>query len=133
VVQLYGWWNWLRAKQDAGEVQVDLLRAGERVIWAAATVGVSLALGFVMAHYTNAASPYVDASIAGMSISAQLLLARRKLENWVLWILTDIVAIGLYLSKGLKPTAALYAIFLVLCIIGLIDWQRKLRAQGGPA
>jgi nicotinamide mononucleotide transporter len=133
VVQLYGWWQWVRAKQAAGEVQVGLLRPGERAICVAATAAVSLALGFVMDNYTDAAAPYVDASIAGMSISAQLLLAWRKLENWLLWIVTDIVAIGLYLSKGLKPTAALYAVFLVLCVIGFIDWRRKLAAQGRPA
>jgi nicotinamide mononucleotide transporter len=133
VVQLYGWWSWVRAKQAAGEVQVDLLGGRERVICIAVTAAVSLALGFLMARYTNAASPYIDASIAGMSITAQLLLAWRKLENWLLWILTDIVAIGLYLSKGLHPTAALYAIFLILSAIGLVDWGRKLRAQGRPA
>jgi nicotinamide mononucleotide transporter len=133
VVQLYGWWSWVRAKQDAGEVQVGLLRARDRAICVAITAAISLVLGWVMATYTPAASPYIDASIAGMSISAQLLLAWRKLENWLLWILTDIVAIGLYLSKGLKPTAGLYAIFLILSIIGLVDWWRKLRAQGRPA
>jgi nicotinamide mononucleotide transporter len=133
VVQLYGWWNWVRAKQAAGEVQVDLLRGRERLAWIAVTMVVSLTLGFAMARLTNAASPYVDAAIAGMSISAQILLAFRKLENWLLWILTDIVAIGLYLSKDLKPTAALYAVFLILSIIGFVDWWRKLRAQGRPA
>jgi nicotinamide mononucleotide transporter len=133
VVQVYGWWNWVRAKQAAGEVQVDLLGARERVICIAVTAAVSVALGFLMARYTNAASPYIDASIAGMSITAQLLLAWRKLENWLLWIVTDVVAIGLYLSKDLKPTAALYAVFLVLSVIGFVDWWRKLRAQGRPA
>ena len=133
VVQVYGWWNWVKAKQAAGEVQVDLLRGSERVTWLLITALVSLLLGFLMARYTNAASPYIDASIAGMSISAQILLAFRKLENWLLWILADIVAVGLYLSKDLKPTAGLYAVFLVLCVIGLVDWGRKLRAQGRPA
>jgi nicotinamide mononucleotide transporter len=133
VVQLYGWWQWARAKQAAGEVKVDLLGNRDRLICIVATVAISLALGFVMARYTNAASPYIDASIAGMSITAQLLLAWRKLENWVLWIVTDIVAIGLYLSKGLQPTAILYGIFLILCVIGLVDWWRKLRAQGHAA
>jgi len=147
VVQLYGWWSWVRAKQAAGEVQVDLLGNRDRALLIAATAAVSLVLGWVMANldwimanlgwvvtdYTPAASPYVDASIAGMSITAQLLLAWRKLENWVLWIVTDIVAIGLYVSKGLTPTAVLYAIFLILSLIGLIDWRRKLAAQGKPA
>ena len=133
VVQVYGWWNWVRAKQAAGEVRVELLRGSERVTWALVTALVSICLGWLMATHTNAASPYIDASIAGMSITAQLLLAWRKLENWLLWILTDIVAIGLYLSKGLHPTAVLYAIFLILSVIGLVDWWRKLRAQGRPA
>lgn len=133
VVNLYGWWQWVRAKQAVGEVQVDLLAGRERALCAVVTAIVSLLLGYVMATWTNAASPYIDASIAGMSISAQFLLAWRKLENWVLWIITDIVAIGLYLSKGLQPTAVLYAIFLVLSVIGLVDWWRKLRAQGHAA
>jgi nicotinamide mononucleotide transporter len=133
VVQLYGWWSWVRAKHDAGEVQVELMSTGARATCIAVTAAVSLALGWVMATYTPAASPYIDASIAGMSISGQLLLAWRKLENWVLWILADIVGVGLYLSKDLKPTAVLYAIFLVLSVIGLIDWRRKLLAQKRPA
>lgn len=147
VVQLYGWWSWVRAKQAAGEVQVDLLGNRDRVYCIAATVAVSLGLGWVMANlgwiltslglvlvdYKPAASPYIDAAIAGMSITAQLLLAWRKLENWLLWIVTDVVAIGLYLSKGLQPTAILYAVFLILSVIGFIDWWRKLRAQGHAA
>lgn len=133
VVQLYGWWQWVRAKQAAGEVQVGLLGNRDRAICVAATAAVSLALGWVMATYTPAASPYIDASIAGMSITAQLLLAWRKLENWLLWIVTDIVAIGLYLSKGLQPTAVLYGVFLILCVIGFVDWWRKLRTQGHAA
>jgi nicotinamide mononucleotide transporter len=147
VVQLYGWWSWVRAKKAAGEVQVDLLDNRERALCIAATAAVSLALGWFMANlgwimanlgwdmanYTPAASPYIDASIAGMSITAQLLLAWRKLENWVLWIVADVVGVGLYLSKGLQPTAVLYAVFLLLSLIGLIDWWRKLRKQGRPA
>jgi len=133
VVQLYGWWKWVRARQEAGEVRVGLMRSSERVTWLLVTALVSVLLGFAMARWTNAASPYVDASIAGMSITAQLLLAWRKLENWLLWILTDIVAIGLYLSKGLHPTAGLYCLLLALSIAGFIDWRRQLIAQGRPA
>lgn len=132
-VQLYGWRSWLRAKHDAGEVKVELMTNGARATCVAITAAVSLSLGWVMATWTPAASPFVDAAIAGMSISAQLLLAWRKLENWLLWILTDIVAIGLYSSKGMTPTAVLYAIFLVLSVVGLVDWRRKLVAQGRPA
>ena len=56
-------------------------------------------------------------------------MARRRIENWVLWILVDVAAIGLYASRGLGLTAWLYALFLLLSVAGLIDWHRALRRQ----
>jgi nicotinamide mononucleotide transporter len=133
VVNLYGWWSWLNAKREAGEVQVGLLSTRGRLLWAAGTVAGSLAWGMAMHRLTDAAYPYVDAFVAGASISAQILLARRKLENWPVWILVDVVAIGLYWSRGLHYTSGLYCLLLLLSIAGFIDWRRKLAAQGRPA
>ena len=133
VVQIYGWWSWVRAKQDAGEVQVGLLSIRDRLLWGAGIVAASLAWGTAMHRFTDAAYPFIDAFVAGASVAAQILLARRKLENWVLWILVDVVAIGLYWSRDLHYTSGLYVLLLLLSIVGLIDWHRKLRAQGRPA
>lgn len=132
-VQVYGWRNWLRARMANGEVPVGLMTNGNRLIWAAATAGASVAWGFAMARYTDAAAPLVDAFVAGASISAQLLLARRRIENWVLWILVDIVAIGLYWSRDLQATSGLYFLFLLLSIAGLIGWTKALRAKAAAA
>lgn len=132
VVQLYGWWHWLNAKRQAGEVRVGLLSTKERLLWAGGTAGASLAWGAAMHNFTDAAWPYVDAFVAGASIAAQILLALRKLENWPVWILVDVVAIGLYSSRGLQWTAGLYVLLLLLSIAGFIDWRRKLVAQGRP-
>jgi nicotinamide mononucleotide transporter len=133
VVQLYGWANWLRAKTDSGGVPVGWMTVRERVLWTAGTLAASLVWGLGMARYTNAAAPIVDAFIAGFSISAQILMARRRIENWALWILVDAVAIGLYFSRGLYPTSALYALFLLLCIAGLVGWRRTLPAHPAVA
>ena len=134
VVQLYGWVNWVRARSQAGEVPVGRLSARERFLWALGTVIASLAWGLLMARYTDAARPIVDAFVAGTSISAQILMARRRIENWVLWILVDVVAIGLYASRDLYATSALYLLFLLLSIAGLIGWRRALPgAQAGLA
>jgi nicotinamide mononucleotide transporter len=105
----------------------------ERVIWTAATIAASLVWGLGMARYTNAAAPVVDAFIAGFSISAQILMARRRIENWVLWILVDIVAVGLYFSRHLYPTSALYLLFLLLSVAGLVGWRRALPARPAVA
>ena len=130
VVKLYGWRNWVQAKRAAGEVPVGLLSARERLAWAAATLAASLAWGLGMARFTDAAAPIVDAGVAGFSIAAQILMARRKLENWVLWIAVDIVAIGLYASRGLALTArALCPVPAALRSPASSSWRRALRAQ----
>ena len=126
VVQLYGWVNWVRAKDAAGEVPVGWMSGRERLLWAAGTIAASLVWGLGMARYTNAAAPVIDAFIAGASISAQILMARRLIENWPVWILVDIVAVGLYFSRQLYPTSALYVLFLLLSVAGLIGWRRAL-------
>jgi len=132
-INLFGWWNWLNAKRATGEVQVGLLSLRARLLWAAGTVAGSLAWGMAMHRFTDAAYPFIDAFVAGASISAQILLARRKLENWPVWILVDVVAIGLYWSRDLHYTAGLYCLLLILSIAGFIDWRRKLLAQARPA
>lgn len=128
-VNLYGWRSWLSARSESGEVPVLTLSWRERAFWVLGTAAFSLIWGLGMARFTDAAAPLLDAAIAGTSIAAQLLMARRRIENWVLWILVDVAAIGLYASRGLEPTAWLYALFLLLSIAGLIDWHRALRRQ----
>jgi nicotinamide mononucleotide transporter len=134
VVQLYGWVNWVRARTGGGEVPVARLSLRERFAWAAGTALASLAWGLFMARYTNAAAPVWDAIISGTSIAAQILMARRRIENWLLWILADVIAIAVYASRALYPTSALYLLFLLLSIAGLIGWRRALPdARAGPA
>ena len=128
VVQLYGWANWVRSRTRAGEVPVSLMTASALMAWSVGTILASLTWGILMARYTNAAAPVIDAFIAGFSISAQILMARRKIENWILWIMVDIVAVGLYFYRDLRPTSALYLLFLILSIAGLIGWRRALPA-----
>ncbi|MEJ0041655.1 MAG: nicotinamide riboside transporter PnuC [Rhizomicrobium sp.] len=84
--------------------------------------------GWYLARYTSDAAPWMDANTTALSVVAQYLLSVRKVENWVLWIATDVVQIGLYCWKGLYPTTALYAVFLVLSVLGLREWHRQFSA-----
>lgn len=128
-INLYGWRNWLASRHETGEVVVTTLAPRERLYWLAATLAASLAWGAAMANFTDAAAPMWDALIAGGSVSAQILLAMRRLENWVLWIAVDLVAVPLYFSRGLYPTAILYAVFLVLATLGLVTWWKAWRRR----
>ena len=97
------------------------------------TAAVSLNLGWVMHQFTNAAMPYADAAIAGASVAAQILLAYRRIENWVIWIAIDVAAVALYINRELYPTAGLYGGFLVLSVIGLKEWIAAERRAREPA
>ena len=124
-VQLYGWWYWLQGNMAAdGHVNVRRLQSKQMLVYGvAALVGIA-ALGTVMDRYTDAALPYPDATTTVLSVIAQILLARRYLENWVVWIVVDVLAIGIYGVKGLYPTMVLYALFLGLATGGFIMWRQ---------
>ena len=124
VVQIYGWYYWLKGRGDDGLIVVRRLSARQALAYGgAAALGVA-AWGTLMARYTDASFPYWDASILALSVVAQFLLARRRLENWLVWIAVDMLAIGLYWTKELYPTAALYSIFLILATVGYFNWRR---------
>jgi len=123
----YGWWYWLshRRKAEADSkapVQVLSLRA--LGLWLAAGIIGVLGIGTVMDRYTDGVVPYWDAGIVSFSLVAQVLLARKYLQNWLVWIGVDIVAIGVYFSQGLYLTSGLYALFLLMCIWGFFEWRR---------
>ncbi len=130
VVQFYGWYYWLKGRGDDGLVIVRRLRRGQALGYAAAAIAGIAGLGTVMARFTDASFPYWDASIAVLSVIAQILLARRRLENWLVWIGVDLLAIGLYWAKALYPTAALYFLFLILATLGYFNWRRVYRSGG---
>ena len=125
VIQLYGWWSWYHATHVDDGVEVRWLEWKERFAWLAATVFAIAIWGTGMARLTDAAAPYVDATTAGLSVTAQFLQSLRRIESWLLWICVDLIALGLFTWRGLYVTTGLYALFLLLSIIGLIKWRTK--------
>lgn len=132
-IQIYGWVNWRTSRAEEGAVRVEAMRWAPRISWAAATAIAVIAWGTMMHRMTDAAAPYADATIAGMSVAAQLLQSLRRIESWVMWIAVDILAIDLFWSRGLEVTTLLYGLFLAMSVVGLVGWARRLRAQGTPA
>ncbi len=127
VVQGWGWWAWARAGGMGGPVRVERMAVSERWLWLAAVVALTVLWGTAMGRLTDAAAPYWDAAVAMGSVASQLLLVRRKIENWIGWIAVDVLAIGLYASRELWLTAGLYGLFLILSIVGFAEWRRAER------
>jgi nicotinamide mononucleotide transporter len=85
-------------------------------------------MGYTLATKTDAALPYWDSTATVLSLVAQWMLARKLIENWLVWIAVDVLSIGIYLAKGLYPTTVLYAAFLVLAALGWVEWRKTLRS-----
>jgi nicotinamide mononucleotide transporter len=129
VLNVYGWRNWAANRQAAGTVQVLRLSNPARLAWVAGIAGVAWGWGGLMHRYTDASYPWWDAGIAAASVAAQVMMARRQWENWLLWIAVDVASVGLYANKGLWPTTLVYSLLTGLAVWGLGDWLRARRRQ----
>jgi nicotinamide mononucleotide transporter len=127
-VQLYGWWAWQRAELIDKGVKVGIMAQADRLRWGVAILVAWWVWSSLVAALTNASAPFADGFIAVASVAAQLLQSFRRVESWWLWIIVDLAAIPLFLSRGLLITAALYGVFLCLAVAGLLEWRRKATA-----
>jgi nicotinamide mononucleotide transporter len=127
----YGWWVWRRIERRA-EPPIRTLSVRGRVAVAVGVALVAWIAGTLLSRYTNAVAPYWDASASVLSITANQLLARRLLENWVLWIVADVLYVGIFAWKELYLSAALYTLFLGMVIAGLRRWTREYEAAARP-
>lgn len=129
---IYGWLNWLMGGRERTALGISRTNRAE---WLGLAVGIPLGTaglrGILLA--VNGAAPFWDALTTVTSLAAQYLLCRKRLENWFFWIATDIIYIPLYLSRKLPLTAALYAVFLVMCLAGVRAWWRSWRPGGQAA
>ncbi|HEY1257583.1 MAG TPA: nicotinamide riboside transporter PnuC [Terracidiphilus sp.] len=126
---LYGWWYWWRGVRDEGEVRVVRLPTASLLIGLAAGAVGGIALGFVMKQIHGTALPFLDAMLTSYSLVASWWGARKHIANWWLWIAVDLIYIGEYIYKNLRLTAGLYALLVLLAVLGLRDWRRAPKAQ----
>ena len=125
-LNIYGWYNWSRRHNDAPDVLITRLSRPGILLFSVIIIAGSLSWGTVMQHNTDASFPYFDAYTTVASLCAQYLLAQKKIDNWIIWILVDLVAIPIYLLKGLYFTSGLYFVYLLLCISGFLQWRRAM-------
>jgi nicotinamide mononucleotide transporter len=120
---LYGWWYWWRGVRQEGEVRVVRLSVRGWIAGLAAGAVGAVLLGLLMERI-GAALPRLDATLMSYSLVASWWQTRKHTANWWLWIAVDLVYIGEYIYKGLRPTAALYVLLVALAVLGLRDWRR---------
>lgn len=139
----WGWWAWTTGRKKTGEEKsIQRLSNQSKILWLIAIVFGTIALGYFTAHlnvylpqfFTEPASfPYLDSFTTILSFVATIFLIHKKLEAWFLWILVDIIGIGLYWIKDVRLVSILYIVFLILATNGLVTWRRLYKQEAQPA
>ena len=129
LTNLYGWWAWLRGGAESEELPITRVAFKHLILFAFAAFILTVGHGFLLHQMTDASFPFIDSTILVLSIIAQFLLMRRKLESWIFWIVVDMIAVPLYAAKGLYLTSAIYFLFLLNAVWGLINWRRIWRVE----
>jgi nicotinamide mononucleotide transporter len=141
IISVYGWWKWLHPMADEAkgknELKITIFNLKKNIIIPAVIAAGVAGFGTLMKNLHlllptvfpyPAAFPYYDSFVAVASIVAMYLLARKKLENWVLWIAVDAFCVALYYLKGIKLMSLEYLIFFFIATFGFIRWQREYKS-----
>ena len=128
---VYGWIAWQFYKKDdkPAEMPVSKMPRPFYVPAALITVALTATLSFVLAIFTDSTVPVWDSFTTALSVVAMWMLSRKYVEQWLLWVVVDIVSAGLYIYKGIYFYAALYALYAVVAIFGYINWKKMMHAN----
>jgi len=125
---IYGWYEWLHGGEAKTERKVSNASLTMQLVAYAIGAVTAVALGFTFKYNTNAALPFLDSTLTSFSLVAQWMLTRKYLENWIVWIVVDVVYVGMFIFKHLYMTAGLYAVFIALCARGFFEWKKSREA-----
>lgn len=138
---IVGWYSWRKAPSNSpqgdllDEVVIDqkndikVWALSKHVINISVSGAIAIALGYFFSVYTNQANPYMDAFTTIFSLAATFMVTQKVLENWIYWVIIDLVSIYLYSERGLQLSAVLYAIFTVLAVFGFVSWYKHYKRQ----
>lgn len=126
-ISIYGWIFWTKSNHLP---QAAISRCSLHLLFILfiAFIILWIVMAYLLKNYTNTDVPYIDSFITSLSFIATYMLARKKIENWLIWIFVDAISIGLYFYKGLYLTILLFAVLTILAIIGYLNWRKRLYA-----
>jgi nicotinamide mononucleotide transporter len=130
ILLFYGWVKWAEKSKD--EKYKRSRRIGSRDFTKATltVIASTIVLGLFLSRYTDASLPWIDSALSCSSLAAQWMIAKRYIENWIVWIMVDIIYLPMYYQKHLPLTVILYFIFLVMAFKGYAEWKKNTVKHG---
>jgi nicotinamide mononucleotide transporter len=131
IMSIYGWYHWTRKKGDIEEFPVSIITNKEKII---ALIIFALTIIFVVIVYLYFGKfttwySYIDTFVTGIFFVGMWLMAKRKLENWIFWIIGDLISIPLYFAKGYTFTSFQYIVFTIIAVFGYLEWKKILNSN----
>ena len=128
VISFYGWYFWIYGNKKGNDESVPVKNIGLKlaIILSVVFLMLFLVIALILVRYTDSTLPYWDSFTTSLSIVATWMLAKKILENWVLWVIVDLVSMCLYIYKDLYITAVLFLIYSSIAIIGYMEWKKSI-------
>ena len=130
-MSIYGWFLWLRPTDKGKTLPVTWLNKNGIISSLLLFVGSFIILVVILIRFTDSDVPYWDSFTTASAFVGMYLMAKKKVENWIAWIITDLVSVPLYFYKGLILTSFQFLFFTILAILGLIAWIKSAKAHDG--
>lgn len=127
ILLVYGWVEWTQGKNSDEQLSVTKTSGKKSIFLFFIGLIGTVSIGTFFRYTTDASLPYVDSLTTSMSLIAQWLVAKKKIENWLWWIVADVIYVSMYVYKHLYLTSFLYFIFIVLAVVGWRQWKKDLQ------
>ena len=138
LTNIYGWYNWLRPQKENKQLQITKTSLKENVWLLIGIAIVYVGILFLLKwsnksdyEYINSLTPWIDTANSTVFFFATILMTVKKVENWLFWIVGNIISIPFFLAQGLYFTSFQYGVFLVLSILGYLEWKKKAENVNG--
>lgn len=129
IMSIYGWYNWSRKIENKKVLPISFCSTQDHRINLIMFVFFFFGLTYLLKNFTDSNVPIWDSLTTAIFIVGMWLMAKKKIENWILWIIGDAISIPLYFYKGLALTSAQFTIFLILAVSGYLEWKQKFKLQ----
>jgi len=131
IMSIYGWYHWSRKKGNADEFPVSVMTKKEKTTAVFIFASTVIFVIIVYLYFNKFASwySYVDTFLTALFFVGMWLMAKRKIENWIFWIIGDLLSIPLYFAKGYTFTSLQYLIFTIIAVYGYLEWKKILNSS----
>lgn len=126
-LQFYGWYEWLYGGKNRAQLQVSRSNVKINALLTVIGIASTVLMAWPLHRFTNAALPWWDSAAVSLSLIATWMMAKKLIENWIVWIIADVIYVGMFYHQRAWQSLVLYTIFLALCVIGYFEWRKSLQ------